>query len=155
MRTTMQTFSNEKYIYSVDMMFAYINLFKKNLEVESIPVDEIKNALEFKGWGDPRKKLYSPKDVLKNPKKYPDEVKRIENADLKYPIIMFENPGFIVDGVHRLTKAVLENKKTIRAYVFGKDIMKKFKIAKAGEWDKIDNIHTNEIIETFYKHFCM
>jgi hypothetical protein len=43
--------------------------------------------MNYKGWGDPKKKIfYSANMVLNNPKKYKDEMKRIKNADLKYPI---------------------------------------------------------------------
>ena len=49
-----QTFSNNKNIYSVDMMFAYINIFKpKSIK---IPISELLKNLEGKSWGDPKKK---------------------------------------------------------------------------------------------------
>jgi len=41
----------------------------------------------------------------------------INNADLKYPIILDED-GAIMDGRHRLMKAMLLNKKTIKAVRF-------------------------------------
>lgn len=39
---------------------------------------------------------------------------RVEEADLKYPIIL-DVEGFICDGWHRLCKAIVTNKKTIKA----------------------------------------
>lgn len=41
-----------------------------------------------------------------------NEIKRIENADLKYPILIHN--GFIMDGKHRLAKAIWQGKKTIK-----------------------------------------
>lgn len=40
--------------------------------------------------------------------------KRVEDADLKYPIIL-DNLGRIADGYHRICKAILQGKKTIKA----------------------------------------
>ena len=42
---------------------------------------------------------------------------RVQNCDTSIPIIM-RNDGCIVDGWHRVTKAVLEGKKEILAYRF-------------------------------------
>ena len=101
-----QTYSNNKKIYSVDMMFAYLNIFKpKSQQVE---VNKLLHVLEFKGWGDPQKNIfYSALDVINHPKKnktYKRELERIEQANLQYPIIL-DNSGFVIDGVHRLSKA--------------------------------------------------
>lgn len=41
----------------------------------------------------------------------------VNNADLKYPIILDEN-GVIMDGRHRLIKAIIEGKETIKAVRF-------------------------------------
>ena len=40
---------------------------------------------------------------------------RVQNADLQYPIIIHRD-GHIVDWYHRLIKAIIEEKKTIKAY---------------------------------------
>lgn len=139
-----QTFSDDKKIYSVDMMFSYIDIFGpkcQNIEVKKL----IKN-LEFDSWGGNLEK-YSPLDVLEDPtnKKYVDEIKRIENANLSYPIIVYNN--FIVDGVHRLTKSYLLKKKNIKAYVFSSSLMNKFLInnRKMKEYD---------LITLFFQRFC-
>ena len=44
-------------------------------------------------------------------------MKSVQAADLKYPIILDED-GEIMDGRHRLMKALLEGKKTIQAVRF-------------------------------------
>ena len=145
-----QTFSDNKKIYSVDMMFAYINIFKP--KCRKVDINQFSATLNYKGWGDPKKKIfYSANMVLNNPKKYKDEMKRIKNADLKYPIIVYKN--YIVDGVHRLTKAALLGKTTIHAYIFDDKMMKLFLLDKNKDWDKIDKIQVYNYIELFIKHF--
>lgn len=150
-----QSYSNGKKIYSVDMMFGYINLFKP--KTERVKISDFLHVLEYKGWGDPSKnEYYSPLEVLKNPKKYKNEIDRIKNADLKYPIII--NNRFIVDGVHRLCKAYLMSKKggsqTMKAYVFNNQDMKKFLINNKGDWDIVDKLDSHFYIELFHKRFC-
>ena len=41
-------------------------------------------------------------------------VKRVQEADLKYPIILSDR-GFIADGWHRVVKAIMLGRKTIKA----------------------------------------
>lgn len=108
----MQSYSNNKKIYSVALMIAYLNMSKR--KSQKIKIHTLKNQMKYKAWGDPVKNIfYSPRKVIKNPhnKKYKDDLKRIKKADLTFPIIMSD--GFIVDGMHRLTKAYLINKKEI------------------------------------------
>jgi len=145
-----QTFSDDKKIYSVDMMFAYIHIYKP--KYKKINVEQLLHTLDYKGWGNPKENIYySPKQVLENPKKYKDEIKRINEANLKYPIIVYDNN--IVDGVHRLTKSCLINKKTIKAYIFDKEIMKNFLIDKNKDWNKVDKMQIYNYIELFIKKF--
>ena len=40
--------------------------------------------------------------------------KRVEKADLEYPVII-DSTGYICDGWHRIAKAILEGKTTIKA----------------------------------------
>lgn len=143
-----KTYSSNGVIYSVDIMLAYINIFKpKHISVD---VSKYADLLEFKGWGN-RTIRYSPNDVLKNPKKYKEDYKRIKEADLSYPIIIDNKT--IIDGIHRLTKAILLNKKTLKAYYFDNSLMKKFIIDKSRSWDKVDKMDINEFIEIFNKRF--
>lgn len=147
------TYSNSLKIYSVDLMFAYINLFHPPISI--IEVKKLQEQLEYPSWGDPKmQKYFSPMDVLKKQKnkKYLKNMERIQKADLSYPIILDGND--IVDGIHRLTKAVQEKKKTIVAYCFDKKLMNKFLIDIKGDWDRVDQIKEHELIELFYQRFC-
>lgn len=49
-----------------------------------------------------------------NIKQFVYHSKRIKKTKLKYPVIL-DDEGFICDGWHRVCKALLKNKKTIKA----------------------------------------
>ena len=139
------TTSKGKHVYSVDLMFAYINIFKP--EIHKINLDSVNYDVNAKCWGDGNISVY---DVLQNPKKYKDDYDRINNANLKYPIIM-DFKGNIFDGVHRYIKAKKLNKKTIKVYLFNNELLKNFIIDKNSNYNK--KLEINEYIELFYKKF--
>jgi len=138
-------FSDNKYKYSTAFMFAYINLYKPNKT--KLKLDELKFNLEYNCW----KNNVRPIDVINDMKnkKYKDEIVRIENADIKYPIILDSNYN-ILDGFHRYVKHIIENKKTINVYIFDKKLMKKFIIGKRNE---NITLKINDFIELFNKRF--
>lgn len=149
-----QTFSDNDYVYSVDMMFAYLK--ENEYPVTKLKVDEYIDTLEYPGWGDPANKVYySAFDVINSPMKYQDDYKRILKADLSYPIIISDQ-GFIVDGVHRLAKSYLEKREYIKAYIFDDELMKKFIITKKTDdvWERIDQMQVYEIIDLYHERFC-
>ena len=71
-------------------------------------------------------------------------------CNFKYPIIMHNKD--IVDGVHRITKAVLEKKKYIKYINFNSRIFKKFLINKKKDYE-LKDINIHDFIELFYKRF--
>ena len=142
--------SDRPYIYSVDMMIAYVNIIKPS--PVKVDIDILVPYLESNLWGD-----FSPIDVMKNPthKKYISHIKRIHDADLSYPIFL-TNTNDIIDGAHRVSKALTLGKKTISAYIFDKSLMKKFIIHKGFDGNKIDEdgaqkIQIHTILEQFVK----
>lgn len=150
------TYSDNKYIYSVDMMIAYIQL-NKNMIIKKIQMTDLISQLQDKGWGEPTKNIkFSAQDVLDNPKKYEKDYKKILKAQLKYPIITIINKNnkmHIVDGVHRLAKAYIQHKKYINAYVFDQNLIKKFIITKHGNWDYVDKLNINDFIVLYINKF--
>ena len=149
----MHTYSDGKYVYSVDMMFAYVNNNKEEYKKTTIKIGKNKyNILEDKIW-QINEHVFSPIMVLKNPKKYVDDYKRIEEANLKYPI--FISGSVIIDGYHRFTKAVLLKKKTISAFKFSKKLLNKFKIGNLEKetWKEIDKLECWNIIELYQNRF--
>ena len=89
----------------------------KDIPIEKLPVEDLKPHLL--SWGGDEK-----------------EIKKIESADLQYPILIFVNDNgrfiSIIDGHHRAQKAVRKGLKTIKAKVIPinflpKEIRKVFK----------------------------
>lgn len=146
-----RTYSHNKSTYSVDMMFAYINIFKpKHSKIET---EKLLDVLHYKGWYDDKSKKYiTAFDVIDNPKKYKKEYDTILSADLKYPIIV--NNGIVIDGVHRVAKSYLTDKKYIKCYNFNNRTMKKFMIDETSDWKKVSRLEINVFIQLFYKRFC-
>lgn len=57
-----------------------------------------------------------PRDVLENPKTYPDEYERTMNANTSYPIdvMWWRERWVILDGLHRLMKLMTENANRVK-----------------------------------------
>jgi len=77
----------------------------RNLECFEIPLIHLNICYEFGSM---------------NLRKMVEHVKCINNADLKYPIIL-DQDGDIMDGRHRVMKALILGKKTIKAVRFTKN----------------------------------
>jgi len=119
----------DQHTYTVELFLDYIK--SNEIKSEYIDIEEIKHELsnEFL-WTytvDDEEQYISPRDFLNlyQEGKYPidcdqDHYKRILSADLRYPIILnlIEGQYYILDGAHRLVKAVTNGHKKIRAYVF-------------------------------------
>jgi disulfide oxidoreductase YuzD len=142
---TIEWFSDDKYAYSISMMFAYIQLYKP--QKTKLNIDVLTFNLEYTNLNNNIRPIDILND-LKN-KKYKDEIQRINNSDIKYPIIVDTNYN-IIDGVHRYLKHILQHKKTIQVYIFDKTLLKKFIIGKR---DDHFNLKMNDLFELFNKRF--
>lgn len=147
----MQSFSNGKQIFSVNMMFSYLQ--KHNHPVSSHKLSEFDHIFSDNCWGDPSLNIsYSPNDVLSFPEKYPNDHTRITNADLSYPIIITSN-NHVIDGVHRLSHCLKNNIDTINAYFFDEDLLNKFMICDTIDWDFVDNLDLDYLDNLFNERF--
>lgn len=130
-------------------MFAYVNIYKpKSFDLE---MDRFNQAMAYRCWGT-IENPHSPVDVVMNPKKYKHDMDRIKKADLSYPIIVSD--VYIIDGYHRIAKAYLEKKKTIKAYWITDELMKQFIVCAKKDMNKLVGISAYHEIELFYKRFC-
>jgi hypothetical protein len=72
-------------------------------------------------WPDSRGKLFSisPREVIASPEEHAERKKQIMEADARYPvhIVYFKGRPLILDGLHRLTQAVMEGKDEIAAKI--------------------------------------
>jgi hypothetical protein len=112
-------FSDDKHKYSIEMMIDYIN--ETNPPKTKLNVKDLLFNLHWNSL----KNNVKPIDIIEQPNKYKYEIKRIERADMKYPIIIDSNYN-IIDGVHRYMKHILEHKRKINIYIFDKALMKRF-----------------------------
>lgn len=115
----MQTFSDDKNTYSVDAMFIY--LANSEHPMCSLKIADLIHTMDFKCWGD---ETCTPKQLLVNPLFDIKHWIRIIRADLSYPIIVVGN--YIIDGMHRLSKAIMNNDIDINAYMFDEELLNTF-----------------------------
>lgn len=96
--------------------------------------------MKSKCWKEPNKnKFFSPLDIIKKRAKSELHSKRIEDADLSYPIIINKANGWILDGIHRLARAYLDNREYIDAIVLDSDILERSIVGnKSKEWNDSD-----------------
>ncbi len=110
----------------------------------------LKDQLREKVWGN-----RTPLQVLQNmdSKKYAEDSDRITNANLKYPIIVTDT-NQIIDGYHRLAKAVLTDRKNIQVYVFDKNLLKRFLLDSQGNFVKVhQKLTVSDIVNVWNEKF--
>ena len=144
------TYTDNKFIYSVDLMF----LYTKTILSTKILITKLLSQLKINDWGD-----LSPYEVIQNKNKSIEHYNRIIDSDLRYPIIINEKYQ-VIDGMHRLAKAYLNNKTTIKAYIIDNKLMKKFIIGKKkgkewknSDWEYYESLTTKDIKKIFNDRF--
>lgn len=96
-------------------------LRKLPLPIVEVPIDKLIWQFEMPVWAqdDTEDWNLTPWDVIKKIRGSSIHQKRVEAADLGYPIVLTEYKSRLValDGIHRLVKAYLQDKKTISAKI--------------------------------------
>ncbi len=96
--------------------------FSEELPVEIVDVENFMEATEegLRCWNDAEGNSFGPYELLRdwesaleNPL-YTEHVKKILDADLSYPIWIYGNEYHIIDGMHRLVKAIITKEETIK-----------------------------------------
>lgn len=101
--------------------FGFIHVDQKtwglNIKPEEMDIRELESNLDIayldkKGTDDWN---LTPRQLINEPEKEPDHYEKVQKAELKYPIKIYYFRGSwkILDGVHRLCKAIIENRQTI------------------------------------------
>ena len=87
--------------------------------VYEVDTDSLMEELEKIVWTDDAKNKIKPIDVLRDMdnKLYKSHKKRIEEANIEYPIIV-GNKGEMIDGMHRLCSIVAKGVKTVKCRMF-------------------------------------
>lgn len=136
------TFSDGNHMFSVDMMHAYVNLNKPKVEMDYVL--KYLEPMKYNIWGE-----HSPLDVIKNPKKYKEDMLLVKKANMSYPIYVSDD--IVIDGHHRLLRAYMNNVQKIKLIRFPYELLMKFKIGTTIKSVKDMEIH--EYIELYYKTF--
>lgn len=84
----------------------------KNFEPKEIPISEIKE-IDENFWYQSDDSVPSLRSILMH-------MTLIEQCNLNFPIIL-SSTGRVMDGMHRIGKAILEERKTIMAVQFEED----------------------------------
>ena len=65
----------------------------------------------------------TPREVIDSPDKHKQEFDRTMKADLKHPIDIMENKGkwLILDGLHRLMKAFIQDQDKVKVRIISRD----------------------------------
>jgi hypothetical protein len=73
----------------------------------------------------------TPKDIMQNPDLYKEQYERTMQSDLSYPIDVMENKGrwLILDGLHRLMKAVHYGGNTVTIRKIPRSLVPKIQIS--------------------------
>ncbi len=86
--------------------------------VVDMDIDELLWHFEIPFWEmkDTDDYNLTPNEVIKEPDVHSIHYKKVQKADLHYPIDIMENKGrwLILDGLHRLVKAYLASQKTVK-----------------------------------------
>lgn len=92
-------------------------LWALDIVTEEISIEELRANLDIpyldqEGTDDWN---LTPRMLLSQPEKELSHMQKVRNADLSFPIEIYNNKGtwIILDGVHRYTKAVMEGRTTI------------------------------------------
>lgn len=97
-------------------------------------MSDVKHWVYSPCWSDPNNDdwFISIYQVLMQPKKFADHMKRIKKADVSYPLIIIEDEfdkfGGILDGNHRFAKLLMEKKRVVNIIYFTKKELEKIKI---------------------------
>lgn len=111
---------NDK-LYSADMLAVLAK--HKKLPVKKCNPTDHAGVLAMPTWETPDRKDLTPLEVLEHPDDHPEHFVRIGKADLKHPILIAPD-GSILDGYHRLAKAVATSVPTIKCIQLTPQILK-------------------------------
>lgn len=110
-------------VINIDKLIA----LAESMPNKDVPIERFQTCLEQNYWFDIQGQWIGPSDIVnacrgdaavinwgraieQNPT-LAHEIEKVRSAELTYPILVINDT--VIDGMHRLTKAVLENRSTI------------------------------------------
>jgi len=129
---TSSTYTDYKGTYDIDKLCAWVNNNRAHLKVHIFQVKDFLEYLTSDAWRDPSEK---PSLNLKHFEKGQEKA-RILEVDLEHPIVV-NNFNKIIDGIHRLFKAIYEGHSTIRGIFIDQSTLDKFNLNRADELERM------------------
>lgn len=124
--TISHTFTNETGTYDVKAIITWASSQPKDQHVE-VPTHSFADFLIWDTWSEPEQ---TPQSNLKQILESSTHKQRVLVADLDCPIVL-TNTNVIIDGVHRIAKAMYESCETVRCVFIDQSTLKKFRIASS------------------------
>lgn len=151
----MNDFNVDSNIYCHYLSFLYINKFSP----ESIKIDMestlIKCNLEKKEWFDKNgNNGISPLDVVRSPNLYFNHYKRMKDADMSYPIIIWKEKELVIDGNHRIGHAYINRHEYIDSILFNDEIMSRMVLGtfkNSTEYSNVIRGYTLDDLENIFR----
>lgn len=117
------TYSDRTGTYSVDSLLAWVN--DNHIRCGRLKVKEFLPYVQLDTWGD---SSCDPTSNLKHFMEDKSTRERVLQADLSYPIIV-TNDNRVIDGIHRIFKALYEGQETISSIFIDQSVLNTFKIS--------------------------
>ena len=82
-------------------------------------------------------------------------MKRMKEADLSYPILVTSKHQ-IIDGYHRVLKAMQQKQTTVKAYVLEPALLRKFIINRDLDYSAVhQHMSIHQLLELYARRFCL
>ncbi len=92
-----------------------------DVPVTEMPIENLTWHFDIPFWDSEGTDAYNlkPSEVMAHPENEPTHWKKIEDANVSYPIDIMENKGrwLILDGLHRLVKLSMQGVPTVRVRI--------------------------------------
>ncbi len=102
-----------------------------DLPIQEMKIDDLIWHFDYPFWEKEGTDDWNltPLELIKNPEAEPSHYRKIQEADLSFPIEVIEYKGRyrILDGIHRLVKAYMQGQKTIQVRIIPEDKFKEIK----------------------------
>lgn len=143
------TYSDDTGTFNVSEIIQWSKQYRENYVF--IPIDRFLEYISHDTWSSESETLTSN---LKHLVEKKEEQTRVQDADLSHPIIV-NNFYRIIDGSHRLMKAVMQGEKMIKGIFIENSILEKFRIGEnvcTRKKSAVPNLPISDIFFTLPRH---
>lgn len=110
-------------------------IWKLDLPVIEMPIDDLMWHFDYPWWEKEGTDDWNltPQELVDDPKKEPTHYRKIQRADLAFPLQVMRHKGrwLLLDGMHRLVKAYLKGDKMVKVRIIPPSVIA---LIKTGRW---------------------